>query len=62
MTVVGMVTDRLGHAEYRSPSWDGRAATEHRRYVALDSLDYRSTQPAHHTRRLRRRRGGQVRR
>lgn len=47
ITLVGQVTDRLGHAEHRSYSWDGRTAIETRSYAALASIEYRSAQAAH---------------
>jgi len=46
ITLVGQVTDALGHAEHRTLGWDGRTATEHRRFSSLPALEYRSIQPA----------------
>jgi hypothetical protein len=47
ITLVGQVTDALGHSEHRTLGWDGRTATETRRYSSLPALEFRSIQPAH---------------
>src|SRR4051794_36741936 len=46
VTLIGMVTDKLGQAQYSSVGWEGRAAVERRTYEAISSLEYRRAQPA----------------
>ena len=40
LTIVGKVTDALGHAAHRWYGWEGNAAVERRSYEALPSSEY----------------------
>jgi hypothetical protein len=45
VTVTGLLTDRLGAAEYSAARMEGDRAVEHRTYEAISSLEYRRQQP-----------------
>jgi hypothetical protein len=47
ITLVGPVTDRLGHAEYRSTRMEGACAVERRTFEAIPSCEYVDDQPSH---------------
>jgi hypothetical protein len=47
ITIVGALTDKLGHAEHRSTRMEGACAVERRTFEAIPSCQYLDSQPSH---------------